>query len=115
METRNVETNRSHNYHIFIGMVEMLIESGLDKKCYEFDASKNRFAKIRYEDIATVMNREGFSNSRGQPLTGSSVRKLIERIRTQENDSKWWNDQKPSWEWFHSSQEQKNDTTFGMV
>ena len=110
MEVRNVEPNQSHNHQIFTQMIEMLIASGLGEKEYGFDVSKNRYAKLRYEDIALVMNQKGFTTSKGRPLTGETLNKLVQRIRNKEQGSAW-NERKPDWEWFYSTQEQTNKTS----
>ena len=65
-------------------MIEMLIASGLGEKEYGFDVSKNRYAKLRYEDIAEVMNQQGFTTSKGTPLTGETLNKLVQRTRNKE-------------------------------
>ena len=111
MEVRNVEPNQSHNHQIFTQMIEMLIASGLGEKEYGFDVSKNRYAKLRYEDIAEVMNQQGFTTSKGTPLTGETLNKLVQRTRNKEQGTDWWRQQTPDWEIFSSTQEQTNKTS----
>ena len=111
METSNAVPNQSHNHHLFSQMIKMLVASGLGKKKYGFDVSKNIYAKLRYEDIALVMNQQGHTTSKGRPLTGETLNKLVQRIRNKEQGSAWWNERKPDWEWFYSTQEQTNKTS----
>ena len=95
METQHLQTNQTHNHVMFSQMIEMLIASGLGDKGCRIDQSKNRYAKIRYEDIAERMNQQGHTTSTGRPITGTTLKVLVHRIRKKEIGSLWWEKQKP--------------------
>ena len=111
METSNAAPIQSHNHHLFSQMIKMLIASGLGEKEYGFDVSKNRYAKLRYEDIALVMNRQGFTTSTGKAITGTTLKVLVHRIRNKEQGTDWWRQQTPDWKIFSLPREQQHHKT----
>ncbi|MBL6864035.1 MAG: hypothetical protein ISQ90_04530, partial [Rhodospirillales bacterium] len=50
---------QTQDIKIFSGLVEILISSGLGKKDYGLNHNHHQ---TRYEDLAEVMNKEGFRN-----------------------------------------------------
>ena len=84
----------SHQDHqLFQKMTDILVSSSAGDADYGLDVCMSDSYKhgTRYEDLAVVMNRQGFRNRYGNPLSGDALRKITKRVK----DSQDWNDVKP--------------------
>ena len=87
---------QTHDTHIFSEMVEILVSSGLGEKDYGFTQSNHQ---TRLEEVASVMNQQGFSNRAGNPLNRNALKQVVHRIRQKDD---LIDDFKPEWSWFDS-------------
>lgn len=78
---------------LFQQMTDILVSSSAGDADYGLDVCMSGSYKhgTRYEDLAVVMNRQGFRNRYGKPLSGDALRKITKRVK----DSQDWNDVKP--------------------
>ena len=88
---------QTHDTQIFSAMVEILVSSGLGEEDYGF--TKNHH-QTRYEELASVMNRRGFSNRAGKPLNRNALKQVVHRVRQKEDliDAL-----KPDWDQFRET------------
>ena len=82
--TMNTQT-QTHDTQIFSAMVEILISSGLGEEDYGLGKPNKRYDQTRYEELASVMNRIGFSNRAGQPLNRNALKQVVHRVRQKED------------------------------
>ena len=75
-------------------MVEILVSSGLGEKNYGFTKSHHQ---TRLEEVASVMNQQGFSNRAGKPLNRNALKQVVHRIRQKDDLMENF---KPEWSWF---------------
>jgi predicted nucleic acid-binding Zn ribbon protein len=86
---------QTHDIKIFSGLVEILISSGLGKKDYGL----NQYCfQTRYEELAEIMNKEGFRNRDGNPLSRNTLKQVIHRIKRKKD---LLDDYKPNWDDFN--------------
>ena len=85
---------QTHDTHIFSEMVEILVSSGLGEKDYGFTQSHHQ---TRLEEVASVMNQQGFSNRAGKPLNRNALKQVVHRIRQKDDLMENF---KPEWSWF---------------
>ena len=78
---------------LFQKMTDILVSSSAGDADYGLDACMSGSYKhgTRYEDLAVVMNRQGFRNRYGKPLSGVALRKVTKRVK----ESKGWGGVKP--------------------
>ena len=94
---------QTHDTHIFSEMVEILVSSGLGEKDYGFTQSHHQ---TRLEEVASVMNQQGFSNRAGKPLNRNALRQVVHRIRQKDD---LIDDFKPEWSWFDNPIDNRSD------
>ena len=74
----------SHQDHqLFQKMTDILVSSSAGDADYGLDVCMSGSYKhgTRYEDLAVVMNRQGFRNRYGKPLSGDALRKMTRRMK----------------------------------
>ena len=90
METRK----QTHDTQIFSAMVEILTISGLGEWDYGFTQTHHQ---TRLKELATVMNKVGFTTRTGKPLTKNSLKQVVHRVRQKED---LFDGYKPDWDKF---------------
>jgi len=60
-----MEITQTHDTKILSAMVDLLVSSAQGVEDYGFTKTHNQ---IRYEELASALNHQGFSNRAGQPL-----------------------------------------------
>ena len=73
-----MQSTQTHDTEIFTAMVNMLIASGRGEKDYGF--KKDRL-QTRYEEVASVLNQNGFTNRAGEPLNRNALKQVVHRVR----------------------------------
>ena len=73
-----METTSTHDIQLFSAMVNLLVTSGRGEKDYGFH--KNRL-QTRYEEVASVLNQQGYSNRAGKPLNRNALKQVVHRIK----------------------------------
>ena len=73
-----METTLTHDTHLFSAMVNLLVTSGRGNKDYGFN--KNRL-QTRYEEVASVLNQEGYRNRAGKPLNRNALKQVVHRMK----------------------------------
>ena len=96
---------QTHDLTIFSGLVEILISSGLGEKDYGLAQNHHQ---TRYEDLAKIMNKEGYSNRDGNPLNRNTLKQVVHRVKSKED---YLEKIKPDWSWFEGSSDRTNNKT----
>ena len=73
-----METTSTHDIQLFSAMVNLLVTSGRGEKDYGFH--KNRL-QTRYEEVASVLNQQGYSTRAGKPLNRNALKQVVHRIK----------------------------------
>ena len=73
-----MEITQTHDTKILSAMVDLLVSSAQGVKDYGFTKTHNQ---IRYEELASALNHQGFSNRAGQPLNRNALKQVVHRLR----------------------------------
>lgn len=73
-----MEITQTHDAKILSAMVDLLVSSAQGVKDYGFTKTHNQ---IRYEELASALNHQGFSNRAGQPLNRNALKQVVLRLR----------------------------------
>jgi len=73
-----MEITQTHDAKILSAMVDLLVSSAQGVKDYGFTKTHNQ---IRYEELASALNHQGFSNRAGQPLNRNALKQVVHRLR----------------------------------
>jgi len=93
--------HQTRDITIFTGMVEILTSSILEEeKSYRF--SKDNY-QTHYEELATALNQQGFSNRYGKPLNKNALKQVVHRIRRNEKYKDIRETLKPDWDKFRDT------------
>jgi len=101
-------TTQTHTTQIFSAMIEILISSALGEQKCGLRKSDKRYDQTRYEELATAMNKKGFSNRAGEPLNRNNLKQVVHRMRKNEDLFKSF---KPDWSLFINSYDTQETTS----
>ena len=73
-----MEPTLTHDTHLFSAMVNLLVTSGRGGKDYGF---KKNSLQTRYDEVASVLNQQGYSNRAGKPLNRNALKQVVHRVR----------------------------------
>ena len=73
-----MKITQTHDTKILSAMVDLLVSSAQGVEDYGFTKTHNQ---IRYEELASVLNHQGFSNRAGQPLNRNALKQVVHRLR----------------------------------
>ena len=68
-----MEITQTHDTKILSAMVDLLVSSAQGVEDYGFTKTHNQ---IRYEELASALNLQGFSNRAGQPLNRNALKQV---------------------------------------
>lgn len=73
-----MENAHTHDTHLFSAMINLLVTSGRGEKDYGFNKDS---LQTRYDEVASVLNQQGYSNRAGKPLNRNALKQVVHRMK----------------------------------
>lgn len=85
---------QTHDIKILSAMVDLLMESAMEIEDHGFSKTN---PQIRYEEIASALNKKGHTNRAGKPLNHNALKQVVHRLKKKPDVMK---SLKPDWDDF---------------